>query len=234
MDESRAAISQSDLMAFIEHEVRNSATILLGNASALQRQQFFDSRLAEPACDYISAIEEETRNLTSFISTLVNVWKRYGAPVIEPARLDDIVPNVVSRLSSGWQGRQFEVDVPPGLPEVLVSRPLMEVVLKNLLSNSHKYSPIYHPVLVTAWEEDRSVRLSIRDAGYVSQSEIVHIFEMAYRSDRFTEVEGTGVGLAECRTLLKLMDASLHADRHEGEGLEVLLEFRALPASKAA
>jgi two-component system, OmpR family, sensor histidine kinase KdpD len=222
MDERSDAISQLDLMAFIEHEVRNAATIILGNTAAIRRHSWPVTTCndAERTGDFISTIDEETRSLMSFVSTMIKVSESFGTPTLEPTRLDQIVPSVISRHASSWPDRFIDVEVPPGLPCVLVSKPFLEVVLKNLLYNSHKYSPLQGSIVIKAWDELNSVRLSIRDAGYISEEDVEQIFKMGYRSDRFVEVDGTGVGLTECRSLLRLMDASVDVTRHEGGGLE--------------
>ncbi|HWO72104.1 MAG TPA: hypothetical protein VNN21_00935, partial [Dehalococcoidia bacterium] len=55
-------------MAFIVHEVRNSATIILGNAASLRKRIGTDQEQA-----ILASIEEEARSLSALVTVLAGV-----------------------------------------------------------------------------------------------------------------------------------------------------------------
>lgn len=222
MGKLEGGIGPQELLAFVEHEVRNSATIIAGTAAALR----CDSRIPgrpELDCQAVAhRIEEEAQSLVSFIGALATVSMEGGEHVLEPALLQHLLPKLVERISAGWVSRKVIMNIPAELPPVLANEAMLEAVVKNLLSNAEKYSPRSEPVFIDAGVDGSSVVVAVRDRGQVAAQELGRLFEMSYRSESVpADSQGSGVGLAECRALLRLMGGSISALLPEGGGFEV-------------
>ncbi len=106
-------------------------------------------------------------------------------------------------------GGTFVLEIPPGLPLVLVDLLQTNLVLANFLSNAGKYGLPGQPVVLRAQARaDGFVRLSVLNHGRpLSEAEQAHVFDPFFRRPGENS-EGTGLGLAICREI-----AMLHGGR---------------------
>ena len=76
--------------------------------------------------------------------------------------------------------------------------------LYNILDNAVKYTPSGSCVTVRVEEYSMFVRIRVSDQGPgVTEDEIPHLFERFYRSPRFREKEGVGLGLSLAREIIR-------------------------------
>ena len=220
------SIAHYDLLAFIDHEVRNSATIIAGNSlSLLLRDNAAQSDGEGVAynCGAGALIEQEARNLASLVTTLASLSGNDDAWLPKPTLVQLLLPKIISRLAPTYSGREVFFDAPRHLVAAQTSECLLEIVMKNLLSNAHKYSEPADPIVVRARLEDSGVVIAVSNTGRVRPDELERIFDLTYRSDAVAGKEGSGVGLAECRSLVRLMGGSIRASSPDDGGFEVRL-----------
>ena len=129
---------------------------------------------------------------------------------------------------SGGAGNSIEVDLPPDLPPVAVDRPRVVQVLTNLLSNASKYSPESSTVMVTAWQQDSHVAVSVADEGRgLSAEDMPRLFRKFSRiSDPAGKPEGggPGLGLAICKGIVETHGGRIWAES-DGPGLGARFTF---------
>jgi len=210
-------------MAFIVHEVRNSATIILGNAASLRKHIGTDQEQA-----ILASIEEEARSLSALVSVLAGVaMENSEAGRLAPILLQRVVPKIISRIAPEDGGQEFFLRLPENLPPVKANEPMLEAIFKNLLSNAQKYSLAAEPVFISAEAEPKAVVVTLRNRGVVAPGEVDRLFDLAYRSpSAFERAEGSGIGLAECRALLRFMKGDICASVLEGSTFEVRVRLK--------
>ena len=117
-------------------------------------------------------------------------------------------------------------------------------VVSNLLSNAMKFTPKGGDVYLIIESRESSVdnlrltthdlRLKVKDTGIgIPKDKIPYIFDRFYQADDSTtrEGEGTGIGLALTKELIKLMEGTIEVESEEGKGTS----FRViLPISREA
>jgi len=102
-------------------------------------------------------------------------------------------------------------------------------VFSNLISNALKYTGSGGSIeVIPSLEEEagRQLMVRIRDNGPgISKEELPHIFERFYRIDQGNEqsIEGSGLGLALTRELVKLLGGTIEANSTIGMGTEFLV-----------
>jgi len=98
----------------------------------------------------------------------------------------------------------------------------MKVLLKNLIENALKYSPVdAGPVEVSVAKNGKWVDLLVCDHGPgVPESEKERIFEAFYRIDgsRSRETGGFGIGLSLCRKIAIAHEGTIHVEDAPGGG----------------
>jgi CheY-like chemotaxis protein len=114
------------------------------------------------------------------------------------------------------------------IPEpVYVDRDMWEKVVLNLLSNAFKFT-FEGGVLVSLHAEGKHAVLSVRDTGVgIPEHELPRLFDRFHRIEgqRSRSYEGSGIGLALVRELVKLHGGAIETHSHVGEGTEFLVSI---------
>lgn len=242
----------------ITHEFRTPLTVILGMADQIG---------AKPADHFRSGLELIRQNgnrLLHLVNQMLSLSRlEAGAMPVHLIR-GDVVPYLLymvesyQRLAEEKNSRVHLVDLPENL-ELDFDPEKLESLLGNLLSNAVKHSPAGSEILVSAgiaaddWEEDPSWfslfgkkmhaerwRLSVKDNGKgISEGALHRIFDRFYQNspERISETEGTGIGLAVVKELVKLLEGDLLVKSAPGQGAEfrIYLPFTrtALPSPSA-
>jgi signal transduction histidine kinase len=124
-------------------------------------------------------------------------------------------------------GIELVVDCEPLPGPVFVDRDMWEKIVLNLLSNAFKFT-FEGQITVTLQSRDGSAQLVVRDTGTgIPSSEIPKLFERFYRvpNVRGRTYEGTGIGLALVKELVKFHDGLIEVESAEGVGSSFIVRL---------
>jgi K+-sensing histidine kinase KdpD len=219
-DLRRAHRMKDDFLGLISHELRTPLTTIYGNARLLRRHA---TRLDEQERDAaISDIELEAAKLQSIIENLLVLarFENEQGLETEPLLLLDQVAEIVEKFNQRTPDREVVVDLPSNLPPIASRAIYLELVLANLLSNAHKYSPPSELIELTAQASHGRVIISVRDYGVgLPQDGIDQLFEPFRRNEEVLDVaDGIGIGLATCKRIVEAHGCSIWAEPAEGRG----------------
>jgi signal transduction histidine kinase len=106
---------------------------------------------------------------------------------------------------------KFTTDVPPGI-EIYADKTMMNIVIRNLISNAIKFTPRHGSIQLLVADEGAMVRFEIIDSGVGIKAEILEQFKsngiMGSSSGTDDEV-GTGLGLQLVQDLVQRSGGSL-------------------------
>ncbi|WP_373495755.1 ATP-binding protein, partial [Aquiflexum sp.] len=113
----------------------------------------------------------------------------------------------------------------------------LQQVVSNIISNAIKFTPKGGHVYVSTETANDSFILKIKDTGYgIREVDLPHIFDRFYQTDdsHTRHGEGTGIGLALTRELVKLMQGTIEVKSKIGNGseFEVVLPIRNISDSE--
>ena len=94
-------------------------------------------------------------------------------------------------------------------------------VFVNLLANALHYTPAGGQVDIKTWREGERTIVRVSDTGQgISASDLAHIFDRFYRTDRSRsrETGGSGLGLAIARSIVAAHGGTITATSGLGEG----------------
>ncbi|HEY9622406.1 MAG TPA: DICT sensory domain-containing protein [Crinalium sp.] len=188
---------------------------------APQRQRYMEMLSQE--CDRQSAL------ITSVLD-LVQLETAVEQNPVQPLRLTDVVPGVVSTYQPLAQekGVMLAYTIPEDLPAVSCLSNWLRQVVINLLHNGIKFTPKGGRVWVRAKQQGDYVQLEFQDTGVgIAPSDIPKIFDRFYRvrSSIGDETSGTGLGLSIVQQLLLRCGGSIsvRSKPNEGSTFTVLL-----------
>jgi signal transduction histidine kinase len=94
-------------------------------------------------------------------------------------------------------------------------------VFANLVDNAIHYTPEGGQVTVRTFQQNEDVIVEVRDTGVgISASDLPHIFDRFYRTDRArsSETGGIGLGLSIAKKIVELHGGRLEAESELGVG----------------
>jgi len=192
----------------ISHEIKNRVGVLLGAASVL-------NELSEISPERRAELEDIVlRNAREMRHTLENVLVLARADGDDPrhhrnVKLSEAVGEAVRQVREASHGAKIDVRIMPDMPDIEVSAAVIELCVKNYLSNAIKYAdPTKEQrfVEISGSQEqtddgERRVVVRVRDNGIgVPPDKRDNLFERFFRAhEGMTSIEGTGLGLSIVR-----------------------------------
>lgn len=174
---------------------------------------------------YLDMISHECDRQSSLISSvldLVQLESSVEQMPMEPLRLTDIVPGVVSTYQPLAQekGLMLGYTIPEDLPPVSCVNHWLKQIVINLLHNSIKFTPSGGQVWVRAKAQDDWIQIEFRDTGVgIAQFDVPKIFDRFYRVRGTGEdSSGAGLGLSIVQQLLLRSGGSISVKSKVGEG----------------
>ncbi len=193
---------KSTLLSTVSHELRTPLATIKGYASTLLAS---DVEWDAPAQqEFLQTISDETDRLAKLVKNLLDM-SRLEAGLLEMNcelyPLEDLVPEVARGFDPPLVDRlQLKKPTDPAPITMDVSR--IGTVMRNLMENAAKYSPLDKPIELTIGQENGAVYFTVRDYGPGISTKFQEvIFDQFVRVDnRLTRrVGGAGLGLAICK-----------------------------------
>jgi len=105
-------------------------------------------------------------------------------------------------------------------------------LLSNLVGNAIKFTPESGKITLSAAENNKEVRISVRDTGPgIPKDKVDAVFERFQQIDGEHKAAGSGLGLAICKMFAEVHGGRIWVESEEGKGSEFIV---ALPAKKPA
>ncbi len=204
------------LLSSISHDLRTPLTSIAGAASSLRDGHGDQKQLA-------STIYEESLRLNLQVQNLLDMTRLQSGSVqlnLQWHSLEEIVGTALDRTRDLMSKRSVEVNMANDLPLVYIDGPLMEKVVVNLLENVVAHAPEDSSVQISARAGITYIVLDVADRGPgIPKGEETKIFEKFFQRDGRREGGGFGLGLAICRTIMRLHDGQIWAEnRRDGKG----------------
>ena len=100
--------------------------------------------------------------------------------------------------------------------------------MNNLIRNSLKYTPDQSPVIITAKADEQILQVTVSNTGpHIPEEYLEHVFEKFYPIPNADRVQGIGLGLSICKSIVEA-----HGGRIWAENLPVGVAFHfTLPLS---
>lgn len=220
-------------LSIASHELKTPITTIRGQAQLGLRRLSKLPQLPGEMIVVRSSLEkvnEQTGRLTMLIEELLDVSSIRAGKVELRKKESDIGKICLSVVEDHrlLTGRVILLDLPASPICMEVDQDRFAQVLVNLVSNAVKYSPEQTSVEVSLREEERHVRIEVRDHGKgVAKSEQERIFETFYRTpDAEASVKrGLGLGLAISKDIVERHHGRIWCESELGKGSSFFVEL---------
>lgn len=218
-----ASNAKSDFLASVSHEIRTPMTAISGFAELLAQQ-----RLSDGARRFTDAIVRNSRHLISIVNDVLDlsrIEQGSATPRLEPCSIAKLAAEVHETIAMRAEpkGLAVELDLPPELPDPIVSDPMrLRQILINLGANAVKFTDegrVCTRVRILDAAGTPRLRVAVEDTGIgFSPDAKEALFEPFTRLEGGSTREGSGLGLAISARLAGLLQGSLDADGAPGKG----------------
>ena len=190
----------------------------------------------------LDMISRNGNNLLKLVNEMLDLSKLEGGKMILHQKNGDFISflryNVESFQSlAATEHKQFHFLSDSDELILAFDAEKMRQIITNLFSNALKFTPVHGNVYVSVSQEsgatsaERKLVLSIKDTGIgIPENQLAHIFDRFYQLDnsQTRKAEGTGIGLALTKELVKLMNGTIEAKSPPvgaTRGTEFILHF---------
>ncbi len=211
------------LFSIIGHDLKGP----IGNLKQLLEfiNQDIERGDKESVQQIVKMSRETAETSFDFLENLLN-WSRSQLNVIEPNpelfNITDLIKEVCQLNQSQVQQKKIELICEISKPiEVLADRDMISAVLRNLLSNSIKFTPIYGTIQIEVEEKSKEALLAIKDSGVgIEKDRQEKIFSFTdNESTRGTAGEkGTGLGLVLAKEFVLKNHGKIWVESEPDEG----------------
>ena len=203
----------------ITHEFRTPLTVILGMADNLNEQQH-ERHL----------IRRNSKNLLRLVNQLLDLSKLDSGSMKMDLVQGDVI-NYLRYLTESFhsiaQEKQIRLSFNSEIDELIMDFDEVKIqhVIYNLLSNALKFTPIDGQVILHIGQITNKgvshLQLRVSDTGIgIREDNQKYIFDRFYQADSSTtrKGEGTGIGLALTKELVKMMGGDIRLESRLGQG----------------
>lgn len=180
--------------------------------------------LPEDGKFYVKVMQDAAERMRRLIRDILAFSKSVNSKMErQPLRLDEVVRDVMDDLEVAIADSKAKIEF-GDLPQILGDRTAVQQLLRNILSNSIKYrrQELAPEISIGAQKlADGSLRIAIKDNGCGFEARFKEtIFNPFTRLHTSSQVEGSGIGLAVCKSVCDRHKWALDVESTPNEGSE--------------
>ncbi|GAB7082046.1 hybrid sensor histidine kinase/response regulator [Megalodesulfovibrio paquesii] len=218
--------AKSRFLAAMSHEIRTPMNAILGMAEVLGT-----TRLDREQEGFVQVLRTSGESLMAIINNILDLSRaESGRMLLEkaPFRPADLLSRLRDLFTQRCQakGLRLECILDPGLPDRLLGDSLrLQQILSNLLENAVKFtqqgSIRVQATLLRQQDSTVEVLFEVADTGPgIPESKQDLVFHRFVQADTSTtrQFGGSGLGLALCRELTRLLGGRIWLESEPGQG----------------
>jgi len=232
----RANRAKSEFLALMSHDLRTPLNAIMGFCDVMRHQMFGPLGNARYK-EYADDIHKSGTLLVNLINDILDLSKIEAGKyelIEQKIAVADLLESCISQCAILAHPNDIDValDIDPEFPTLMGDERVLTQILNNLLSNAIKFSHEGGRVRVVAKVESGGIAISVVDRGIgMSPHDVKRAINPFEQADRHhtRKIEGTGLGLYLCHSLVELFAGELKINSTLDKGTTVAVCF---PASR--
>lgn len=210
------------------HDLQEPLTNIIGLIELLKMEWGENNSNKEELTNYINFIGEGAKRMSKLIKGLMETSRLGKSSQLEVVDcniiLEEVKMNLYSQIQK-YDARIFSRD----LPKVRGHMFELSLLFQNLISNALKYSRKGVPpfIEISFHDQGNSWVFKFEDNGIgIKPNDKDKLFKMFRRLHLQSDVEGTGVGLAQCKKIVELHQGEIWFESEFGKGTAFMFTLR--------
>ena len=224
-------IKQSNFFTNLAHELKTPLNIIFSCI------QFLDAKEKDEICDYYykynNTLKQNCYRMIRLINNLIDVKKlELGNLKVDfhnyeiVSLIEEITMSIIPYVSNNNIEIIFDTYVEE--LEIKCDAEKIERVMLNLLSNSIKYTPNNGRIMVLMDRTEENVIIKVIDTGTgIPADKQKSVFDLFVQGDTSLArlKEGSGIGLALAKSMIKLHNGRIFIENSSAEGTTITVEL---------
>ena len=220
---------RKNFIANISHDFRSPLTSIKGYLEAM-----LDGTIPpEKYNRYLNIVLNESKRLTKLTTGLLelNDFDTYG-PVLKKQNFDvvDVIRETRNTVEGVCEKKKIDLQIKCPAEDTVVYADKMKIgqVIHNLIDNAIKFSPKKGKIVVTIYDKNGKVFVSVKDQGPgIEKDKQKRVWDRFYKTDssRGKDKQGTGLGLAITKEIIKAHGENINLISTEGAGSEFVFSL---------
>lgn len=211
--------THSEFISDVSHELRTPMTSISGFVGGI-----LDGTIPpEKEKEYLQLVYDESVRLTKLTNDMLAMSKMTSAKYkldISSFDINELIRRCIIQLEQRISDKNLEIEINFGaeIIKVLGDRDAIQRVIINILDNAIKFSFENTKIIISSWYKNSKVYVSIGNFGIgIESSEINHIFDRFYKTDksRTSDKKGAGLGLSMVKNIISLHKQQIWVDSSE-------------------
>lgn len=209
----------------VSHELRTPLSVIISQSEyALEDLEYRQKAL--------EVVNREAKRMSNLVGKLLMIARSDEGrlnPSREKINLSELCETVAGQQSYIAHEKNITIksDIEPDI-FVFADEPMIIRILLNLIDNGIKYGKEGGFVKVTLSKENGNAKISVEDNGIgIKEKDLEKIWERFYRVDQSRSREGTGLGLAMVKAMVKAMGGNIKTEStpEAGSRFDVYIPF---------
>lgn len=223
LEESKGELIRSnqlleDFAFIVSHDLKAPIRHILYYLEYLR--EAWENKDSKQVDQEITAIHNCASRLARLIDDITKLARLSSEPPkAENVDLNKLLDTVLQTFNTEIKQKSLEI-VNSQLPTIQGDFALLEHLFQNLITNAYKYNDKENPTLSINYEDmGESVKITFKDNGIGlsdHQKELIFLPFKRVASD--TSIEGAGIGLTICKTVVEHHKGTIEASGEEGKG----------------
>lgn len=202
-------------VADVSHELKTPITVISSYTETVLSGYLDDKAMAS---NLLNIVYQEAGKMTELVQNLLDISK-YEMKAIErsnePFSVDEMLLSLVNTFKMEAEKKELDLTYNrmSELPLFKGSRNDMERAVKNIISNSIKYTSRGDKIRIFAGKLHNEMYIKIEDTGWgIPENKLGHLFERFYRVEdeaRSRDKGGTGLGLSIAKEIIESHNGSI-------------------------
>ncbi len=218
--------AKDKFFSIIAHDLTNPLNAIMGLSGLLHTEfEYFDDNEKK---EVIENLHNATQSTFKLLQNLLE-WSKsqIGKLVINPETLNlsTIATENIALLSSMAHSKMIKLKSSiPYEALVVADANLISTVVRNLISNSIKFTPKGGDILISSKRVNRHMEVCVKDTGVgIKPENLEKLFsiEKQFRTKGTEGEYGSGLGLMLCKEFIEKNNGQIWAESEIGKGTEV-------------
>lgn len=221
---------RESLLHIISHDLRTPLSTIHGSINLILSNDNLDEKSKYNLYEDINYASLRMKRLITNILDSTRLSSGNIDLKLEWCDFEDIVGVALNEFSQIQNDEKLEIKIDE-LSLFWGDNTLLTQLIVNLLDNAFKYSKTQTKIYFEIINLNNFIKIKIfNETEYIDKKKIKNIFDKFYRFEDTNDISGSGIGLAICKSIVKLHNGEIRAiPEHNG----ILIEID-LPISKRA
>jgi PAS domain S-box-containing protein len=218
---------KSRFVSMASHEFKTPLSSILSSINLLSK---YTTTQEQPNRDkHIIRIERAVKHLNSILDEFLSAGK------LEEGKIEtkysyfnwqELLDTITEENKTLTKKNQQISTHYKGDTMIFLDKSMLRHIINNILSNAIKFSPEGSTIFINAVRNHEVFKVSIKDEGMgISKNDQKYLFNIFFRTENVSNIEGTGLGLYIVNKFTDLMGGTIELESEVEKGTTVSVSF---------